>query len=317
MTGHQRWLCRRCRGHPGKVGVREPRALARPPPAPSRRGLLFALQKPPVPNRMFPPARHLQKVLRSLLVRATGHEKWEIKFEAPGAVLPTTTTTTRSPARGLQGARPARSSLPSRVGLRGSCHALGLCCGIWLSCCTSFCKCACQDRGGGQSRSWPPGAAPLQGRAGLQATPASARRQGCSKEARVRALGTAFPSLAGLLWGRRRAPFLPNTDASAPFPPDASAFPIRCKCSFPTRYKYHKRIGVIEVMIDIVKDHEITPREADHPTVSSFGIVTKFSKPKLRTHGLPHTQEQRDKPHEDNFWMIFLISKLMLMAYLC
>ncbi|XP_072689933.1 uncharacterized protein [Canis lupus baileyi] len=191
----------------------------------------------------------------------------------------------------------------------------------------------------------------------------------------ARALGTAFPSLAGLLWGRRRAPFLPDAsalflpdasahflpntsapflpdanapfppDASAPFPPntsapflpdasafptrckclsyqmqvllfhqiqvllsyqmqapflpDASAFPIRCKCSFPTRYKYHKRIGVIEVMIDIVKDHEITPREADHPTVSSVGIVTKFSKPKIRTHGLPRTQEQRDKPHEE------------------
>ncbi|XP_077758879.1 uncharacterized protein LOC144316977 [Canis aureus] len=159
---------------------------------------------------------------------------------------------------------------------------------------------------------------------------------------RARALGTAFPSLAGLLWGRRRAPFLPDAsalflpdasahflpntsapflpdanapfppDASAPFPPntsapflpDASAFPTRCKrLSYQMQvllsYKYHKRIGVIEVMIDIVKDHEITPREADHPTVSSVGIVTKFSKPKIRTHGLPRTQEQRDKPHEE------------------
>ncbi|CAD7691729.1 unnamed protein product [Nyctereutes procyonoides] len=287
-------------------------------------------------NGMLPPTRHLQKVLRSLLGNITPARPTTC-FPSPP-----TTTTTRSPARGLQGARPARSSLPSRVGLRGSCHALGLCCGIWLGCCTSFCKCACRDPGGGQSRSWPPRAAPLHGRAGLPATPASSRRQGCSKEARVRALGTAFPSLAGLLWGHRLAPFLPDANASAPFPPntsapflpDASSFPTRCKCSFPTRckcsfptrckcsfptrykcsfptrYKYHKRIGVIEVMIDI--DHEITPREADHPTVSSIGIVTKFSKPKFRTHGLPRTQEQRDKPHEGNFWMIFLISKLML-----
>ena len=149
------------------------------------------------------------------------------------------TTTTRSPARGLQGARPARSSLPSRVGLRGSCHALGLCCGIWLGCCTSFCECACRDPGGGQSRSWPPRAAPLHGR-GLQATPASARRQGCSKEAQAQPRRHLPPQ--GVKAAARRPACACARDGlplpcRPPLGPPPCSFPTRCKCSFPTRCK--------------------------------------------------------------------------------